>query len=266
MLRYKEKEDLEARLSALDEVIHTWRRQVKDVTPSLRQKFREHLLISLIYHDAALEGEVLTYNEIKAALAPALDEDSSPIPQVAGQAPIRHYYDACMRMESLRGMDRRGIDFDTLREIYAILAPEEKERGFPYRQENPLHRLYYHDITQPEHIEAQSNAFAEWLDNARSWQQHPIEYVAEFHFRLMAIFPWTKQTGRCARIASNLLLRQAAFPLSVLHSIDRQAYYEALRTSPSSLALLYIEANETAALSELRVYEEAGELSTLRAS
>jgi len=82
----------------------------------------------------------------------------------------------------------------------------------------------------------------------------------------MAIFPWVKQSGRCARLVSNMLLMQNDYPMSVLHSIDRQAYYEALREGPGELIPLYVEAIETTAVSEMRVYDQAQQVPRRQAS
>ena len=77
------------------------------------------------------------------------------------------------------------------------------------------------------------------------------------HARFMAVFPWAKESGRTARVASNLLLIEAGYPTAVIHSIDRQRYYESLRGEASGLLSLYLEAVQTSAETELRLYEEA---------
>jgi hypothetical protein len=72
----------------------------------------------------------------------------------------------------------------------------------------------------------------------------------------MAIFPWTNATGRAARIAANLVLELAEYPLAVIHSIDRQRYYESLKAADHrQLLLIYLEAIETTAKAAIRVYE-----------
>lgn len=225
------------------------------VAPALRKEFHERLLISLIYHDAALEGEVLTYSEIKAAIDPTIISDSSLIPSYEH---VKRYHEACLFIRDTVASGKTAFTLDTLREIYAILAPEEQEEGYPYRKENPLHRLYYHDIVPPEQIEDEIETLSAMLREPSLRHAHLIERVARIHCRIMSIFPWAKQSGRCARLASNMLLAQGEYPMAVLHSIDRQAYYEALREGPRALVHLYIEAIETTALSEVRVYDQAG--------
>jgi Fic family protein len=253
VLRYKEKEDVESRFSEVDWAVEQWRERSKSVAQALRDEFLARLKISLIYHDAALEGEVLSYSEIKAAIDPTIISDTSLIPSYED---IKRFNDAFVFAVELAA-GRKPFKIETLKRLYEILSAEDC-KGNSYRKENPLHRLYYHDISPPEKIGYQMRKFGQWLnDQAKDTSVHPVERAARTHHTLMAIFPWTKQTGRLARIISNLLLMQAEYPLAVIHSIDRQRYYEALRTGPKDLISVYLEAVETTALSELRVYDEA---------
>ena len=254
MLRYKEKENFELRFAQTEAAVERWREAVSSANRALRDEFVKRLQISLIYHDAALEGDVLTYSEIKAAVDPSIISDTSLIPSYEK---IKRYHDACQISYQFASNKKRLFKLDTLSDIYAILAPEEKEKGLPYRKENPLHRLYYHEILPPEKISAAMKKLSKWLEEPATRHLHPVERVAQTHFKIMAIFPWAKQSGRCARIVSNLLLRQAGFPIAVIHSIDRQAYYGALRSDYKGLLSVYLEAVETAAMSEVHLYEEA---------
>jgi Fic family protein len=254
VLRYKETEDIDARFSEVERIVTAWRARVATANPVARTEFNNRLRISLIHHDAALEGEVLSYSEIKAAVDPSIISDPSLIPSYEE---IRRFDDACNFAAEQAANKKKPFKLDTIRDIYAILTPDEKAKGLPFRKENPLHRLYYHDIAPPEKIQLQMRKLAEWVDEPTTRQLHVIEKIATLHFRLMAIFPWAKETGRAARIACNLLLEEANYPVAVIHSIDRQRYYEALRGDHVGLLSLYLEAIQTSAESEVRVYEEA---------
>lgn len=254
MLRYREKEDFEARYRDVEAACENWRAAERKAWPELREEFREKLLISLIYHDAALEGEVLTHSEIKAAIDSNIISDTSLIPSYEE---ISNFYKACMHADQLAKQRRKPVKVDTVREVYALLAPEAVAGGLAYRKENPLHRLYYHDICAPEKINYKMRKLGEWMEAASTRELHPIERAAKTHWRLMAIFPWAMHTGRTARIIANLLLEQAGYPIAVIHSIDRQRYYESLRGDHMGLLSLYLEAVQTTAESEIRVYDEA---------
>jgi Fic family protein len=255
VLRYKEKEDIEARYTEVDRTVEEWRKRLTSVPEALTREFRSRLRISLIYHDAALEGDVLSYSEIKAAIDPTIISDTSLIPSYED---IKRYNDALESGFELVSGRNKVVKLDTIKDVYGRLAdPTDGKGTSAYRKENPLHRLYYHDIAPPEKINYRMRKFSQFLGEAQTRQMHPVERVARTHHTLMAIFPWAKETGRCARIISNVLLRQADYPLAVIHSIDRQRYYEALRTGPRDLMSVYLEAVETTAVSEMRVYDEA---------
>lgn len=254
MLRYKETEDIDARYGEVERAVQQWRVRHNGISASLRKEFVQRLRISLIHHDAALEGEVLSYSEIKAAIDPSIISDPSLIPSYEE---IKRFNEACDYASEHASNKKKPFKLDTVRDIYGILSPDEKAKGLPFRKENPLHRLYYHDIAPPEKIQLQMRKLAEWIEEPTTRQLHVIEKIATLHFKLMAIFPWAKETGRAARIACNLLLEEANYPVAVIHSIDRQRYYEALRGDHVGLLSLYLEAIQTSAESEVRVYEEA---------
>ncbi len=254
MLRYKETEDIDARFTEVDRVSQAWRARIASINPVMRKEFLQRLRISLIHHDAALEGDVLSYSEIKAAIDPTIISDPSLIP---AYDEIKRFNEACDIAQDLATNKKKPFKFETIRDIYGVLTPDEKPKGLPYRKENPLHRLYYHDIASPEKIAPALKKLAEWIDDATTKQVHPIERVAVLHTRFMAIFPWAKESGRTIRICTNLLLQEGGYPVAVIHSIDRQRYYESLRGEPSGLLSLYLEAVQTTAETELRLYEEA---------
>ena len=261
MLRYKETEDIDARFSEVERTVTAWRARVSTANPVARTEFNNRLRISLIHHDAALEGEVLSYSEIKAAVDPSIISDPSLIPSYEE---IRRFDDACNLAAEQAANKKKPFKLDTIRDLYAILSPDEKPKGLPFRKENPLHRLYYHDIQPPEKILPAMRKLGEWIDEPATKHLHVIERVATLHFKFMGIFPWAKESGRTIRIASNLLLQEGGFPIAIVHSIDRQRYYEALRGDHLGLTSLYLEAVETTARTEIQVYDEAGKAPTKR--
>ena len=256
MLKFKEKEDFEVRFREVDSAIERWRECEGEVTDELRKELESRLMISMIYHDSALEGEVLSHSEIKAAIDTNIISDSSLI---RSYEEITCFHAAWRHANEVASAKRKQpIRLDTLRDLCGYLNPEAKATGMPYRKENPLHRLYYHEISPPEKISYRMRKLGEWMESAEFKNLHPIRKATESHYRLMGIFPWAKETGRLARILSNLILQQENHPLAVIHSIDRQRYYESLRAEDSlSLLSVYLEAVETTANSSVRVYEEA---------
>ena len=86
---------------------------------------------------------------------------------------------------------------------------------------------------------------------------HPVERAARAHFRLMSIYPWTKNSGRVARLLSNLMLERDNYAPAIVHSIDRQRYYEVLRSETAGIVPLYVETVATSIETAVKFYEEA---------
>ena len=142
------------------------------------------------------------------------------------------------------GKVKNQITLDTLKLLHSALTPEEKAKGNPYRKDNPLHRLYFHEIAQPDKIAMKMKKLIEWLDEEETQHIHPVERAARAHYRLMAIFPWPKNSGKVARLLMNLMLLRDGFPPVVIHSIERQRYYDVLRAEAAGLVPLVFESLE----------------------
>ncbi|MCP4447494.1 MAG: Fic family protein [Myxococcales bacterium] len=256
MLRITEKDSFASRKREVEAVLVAWKESVTKVPTVVEREFRSKLMISIIYHDSALEGEVLSHSEIQAATDTSIISDSSLIPAYES---ITNFHGALTVALQLAAEEKKvPIRLELIRQLYGILNPAAKETKFAYRSDNPLHRLYYHSISAPDDVPAKMKVLDTWLKSDEFGRLEPIVKASHVHWRLMRVFPWLVQSGRLSRILSLLILEQEGCPLAVVHSVDRQAYYEALKDdSPKALTEIYMEAVETTASSSLRVYEEA---------
>ena len=220
---------------------------------SLVEEFARRLEISCIYHDSALEGVVLSYSEIKAAIDKKIISDVSLIPSYEE---IKNYQAASEWCREHAANKKKPINLETIRKLYSIVTPEEVAKGIPFRKDNPLHRLYYHEISPPDKIVARMKKLGEWFEEEPTKRMHPVERAARAHFRLMSIYPWTKNSGRVARLLSNLMLVRDGYPCAIVHSIDRQRYYEVLRAESAGLVPLYLESVATSIDTAMKFYDE----------
>jgi Fic family protein len=222
--------------------------------------FDDKLDVSWIYHDHALEGVVLSYHELKAAIDKRIISDVTLIPMYEE---IKNYKSAIEWVRELAKQPlkkRKGsITVDTLKAIHTILTPEERQKGDPYRKDNPLHRLYFHEIAAPDKINARMKKLVEWLDDEETQHLHPIERAAKAHYHLMAIYPWPKNSGKVARLFMNLLLLRDGYPPAVIHSIERQRYYDVLRNENAGLVPLVFESLDNAVETAIRFFDELKE-------
>jgi Fic family protein len=188
--------------------------------------FQEMLTISWIYHENGLEGVVLTFPEIKSAVSNKVISDVSLMPIYNEIKNQRECIDT-MREKALS--KRFVVTVPFLKELHAKLV-RQKSLVDHYRKDIPIHRTYFHEIAQPANIEAELIEVLEYLKTKPEKDLHPIEFAANFHHRFMRVFPFTSTSGIIGRLLLNfVLLRQGYMPI-IIHSSDRQLYYEALRS------------------------------------
>ncbi len=231
--------------------------------------FDEKFDLSWIYHDNALEGVVLSYHELKAAIDKKIISDVSLIPMYeeiknhkSAIELVRHTAREWAKERATdaaagkRARRKNQVTLETLRQIHAVLTPEEKGKSDGFRKDNPLHRLYFHEISAPDKIQARLKKLIEWLDEEETALMHPVDRAARAHWKLMSIYPFSKNSGKVARLLQNLLLLRDGFPPVVIHSIERQRYYDVLRTETAGLVPLVLESLENGVETSTRFFAE----------
>src|SRR6266567_1055995 len=242
---------MDGRFFDMDSQLTAMRERQARVSSALVEEFERRLEISWIYHDSALEGVVLSYSEIKAAIDKKIISDVSLIPSYEEIKAFK----AAIEWSKEHGTNKKkAINLETVRKLYSVLTPDEVAKGIPYRKDNPLHRLYYHEIAPPDKINQRMRKLGEWLEDDATRRMHPVERAARAHFKLMSIYPWTHNSGRVARVLSNAMLAREGYPPAIVHSIDRQRYYEALRSEHAGIVPIYVEAVATSMETAIKFY------------
>ena len=265
---------METKFFTLDNKVELLREQRMRANPAIVTEFDDKLDQSWIYHDNALEGVVLSYHELKAAIDKKIISDVSLIPMYEEIKNHKAAIEMVRQMARTWAVERHHnkkkrkneITIDTLKLLHSALTPEEKAKGNPYRKDNPLHRLYFHEIAQPDKISMRMKKLVEWLDEEETQHLHPVERAARAHYRLMAIFPWPKNSGKVARLLMNLMLLRDGFPPIVIHSIERQRYYDVLRSESAGLVPLVLESLENGVETSTRFFQELEEAKQKRSA
>ncbi len=255
---------MEPKLFTLDSKVEALREQRARASAKVVAEFDEKLDQSWIYHDNALEGVVLSYHELKAAIDKKIISDVTLIPMYEEIKYHKAAIELVRQMGRAWAVERHDkkvkrknqVTLETLKQFHSVLTPEEKIKGNPFRKDNPLHRLYFHEIAQPDKIAAKLKKLLEWLDEDETAHMHPVERAARAHFRLMAVFPWPKNSGKVARLLMNLLLLRDGYPPVIIHSIERQRYYDVLRSEGAGLIPLVLESLENGVETATRFFAE----------
>jgi Fic family protein len=213
--------------------------------PDFQKQYRDGLDMSWIYHDSALEGSVYTGQELRAAIDPeaALTADSS-IQPIAEE--IKRHREALDFIRDYATKKKLPINVDIVKKIYLILHPEEGDiKTVKYRKDIPQHRLYFHEYAPPDKIAHKVRQILEWtVDPETKRTRSAVRIAARAHYDLLRIFPFATDSGKVARLLMNLILLRHGYPPAIVHSTERQRYYEALKGSSAAMTQIVQEAIE----------------------
>ena len=255
---------MDAKFFELDAKMETLRGKQSSFPPNILKTYQDRLDVSWIFHDNALEGVVLSYSELKAAIDSRIISDVTLIPMY--EEVRNHKLAVDFVRDANTAKKPTPIDIELVRKLYALLTPEAAAKAYPYRRENPLHRLYYHEIAAPEKISYKMRKLGEWLESDEFLDLHPITRATKAHLRVLTTYPWTKNSGKVARLLMNFMLIRQGYLPAVIHSIERQRYYEALRYENEGLLNLVVESLENSIETTNKFLEELNGLRMRRAS
>lgn len=207
--------------------------------------YRDNLDMSWIYHDSAIEGVVYTPQELRTAIDPASAVVSDASMQPVCEE-IRRHREALDFIRDQALKRRQPITIDTVKKIYTILHPEEGDvKTVRYRKDIPQHRLYFHEYAAPDKITYKVRQIVDWINDPETKRtRSTVRLAARAHYDLLRVFPFTHDSGKVARLLMNLLLLRGGFPPAIVHSTERQRYYEALKGSSATMVTIVQEAIE----------------------
>jgi Fic family protein len=201
--------------------------------------------LSGIFHDCALEGQVVSAEELTGAFDDTAIMDATTLPLYATLRSHKKAYDL---IRELAGRRRLEFTLDLFKQFHALFAssPEEAKTG-RYRRDIPLHRSYFHEISEPQKIGPNMRRLIAWLNSPEaSTSLHPMSWASRFHFRFMRIFPFTETSGKVGRAVMNLILVRHGYLPAIIHATERQRYYEVLRQQQQGLTELVIDSEMAA--------------------
>jgi Fic family protein len=220
--------------------------RLKAAAPEVQAIYRDDLDMGWIAHDSALEGVVYTVSELRAAIGgPGVGAtaDSSMQPVVEE---IRRHREALNFVRDLATKRRMPVTIDTIKKIYCVLHPEEGDtKTVKYRRDIPQHRLYFHEYAPPDKIAYKLRQLIDWMNDPELRRARtPVRLAARAHYDLVRVFPFPTDSGKVARLVMNLLLLRSGYPPAIIHSTERQRYYEALKGSTATMYTIVQDAME----------------------
>jgi Fic family protein len=196
--------------------------------PRETEEFLQKYELSWVYHECALEGMVLTHSELRQAL--------DPNPGMVDSSVVHAFTEVRNQRNAIEFIKHEGkarqvkYNLTLVKKLYEILYSNLPNRTpVTFRRDMPLHRTYFHDIVQPVQIQPALEQLFDFMQGDEFSRMHPFKQATHSHHRFMEIFPFSDLSGKVGRMMMNLILVRAGYMPMVIHSMDRQTYYDALR-------------------------------------
>jgi len=208
--------------------------------PEIAKDFLRRYEISWLHHENALEGVIYSLQELVAALEPLPVEDANV---VQAFREVRNHKAAVEIIRTEAKAKRPKVNLTLVKRLQETLnAGLPGKSGAEFRKDIPIHRTYYHEIAPPQRIQAMLQKVLDATDTADFRQSHPVQRAARLQHAFMQVFPFTEGSGKVARLLSNLILVHEGYLPCIVHSVDRQRYFDAFRTPEAALRDLMLEA------------------------
>jgi Fic family protein len=171
---------------------------------------------------------------------------------------IRRHREALNFIRDYAVKKRQPVNLDTVKKIYLLLHPEEGDlKSVRYRKDIPQHRLYFHEYAPPDKITYKMRQIIDWMNDPETRRtRNAIRIAARAHYDLLRVFPFTQDSGKVGRLLMNLLLLRSGYPPAIVHSTERQRYYDALKGSSATMTLIVQESIENNLASVEKLLQE----------
>jgi Fic family protein len=183
----------------------------------------------------------------------ALDSSMQPVVEE-----IRRHREALNFIREHAMKRRQPLTIDMVKRIYCVLHPEEGDiKTVKYRKDIPQHRLYFHEYAPPDKITYKLRQVIDWVNDPETRRTRtPVRLASRAHYDLLRIFPFAADSGKVARLVMNLLLLRSGYPPAIIHSTERQRYYEALKGSSATMHTIVQDAMENSLASIEKLLEQ----------
>ena len=226
--------DVRERFYSIEEKAEQLRMEVDTLAPEQQHTFNEICAQAYIFHDSALEGLVVSGDEISSVFSS--DTDAQYIRSRVLQE-IRNHRKKLQEVVNHAAKVRHNSTIYRSAEVTIenILATHEA-----------LHVAYFHELCDPLVIKERLLKLCEKTRDPEFRAQHPINQAVLFHFHFMQIFPFMDGCGKVGRLFMNSFLLQGGYEMAIIHGSERQQYYETLKEGPDALRLLLLDSIDSA--------------------
>ena len=226
------------KITRLKEELDALRPLQQDVLAQVEQKLR----LEANYNSNAIEGNTLTYGEIRSLILHGLTAQGKPLRDhldIEGHdTAVKAIEDAISDDRELNEVFIRNLHRILLKEPYEKEAetPEGKRvrrtiligdyKTAPNNVTTSTGETYY--FTPPDQVKSAMGDLIDWYRTRECEGEHPIIIAATFHYRFVRIHPFDDGNGRMARLLMNMILIKHGYTVSLIRQENRDEYLNQL--------------------------------------
>jgi Fic family protein len=211
-------------LRQFDQVGERFRKRQASLPPSVVEKERKDFIVEFTFDTNRIEGSTLSFEDTRRLLERGITPASKPL----GDILETQKHAALLRrlIEMPEPVDLSHI-LNWHRELFIETKPDiaGRLRDFEVRISGSRHVPPSALEVRPMMVE-----LLRWTNRAKK-PSHPVQRSGEFHFKFEHIHPFGDGNGRIGRLAMNMLLAQAGFPMLNIPYSRRRGYYRALESA-----------------------------------
>lgn len=197
----------------------------RPLPPALVNNLDGWFRVELTYTSNAIEGNTLTRSETALVVEKGLTVEGKRLDELLEATNHAHALDYIRGLATGKPQDFTKLDLLNIHRL--ILESIDDENAGRYRRVGV--RITGSLTTPPEPVIVPElmERYIEQVRDPRAYE-HPAQFVAAMHHRLVVIHPFIDGNGRTARLLMNLLLMQAGYPPAIIRPEDRRAYIDAI--------------------------------------
>lgn len=201
-------------------------KSLRPLPVSAVQKLREQFEIEMTYNSNAIEGNSLTLKETYLVINEGLTIKGKPLKD---HLEAKNHQEALEYLYDLVESDKKNTFSENLIKSLNQIVQQNLDKEWAGRYRNSAVIISGAEHRPPKALEVPKmmRGLIDWVGNNKK-KMHPVELASILHHKLVYIHPFFDGNGRTSRLAMNIILMQAGFPLVIVMKNDRKRYYQSL--------------------------------------
>jgi len=190
------------------------------------KKLKEQFEIEMTYNSNAIEGNSLTLKETYLVINEGLTIKGKPLKD---HLEAKNHQEALEYLYDIIDSNKKNTFSENLIRSLNQIVQQNIDKEWAGRYRNSAVIIGGADHRPPEALEVPKmmSNLIDWVGDNKK-KMHPVELASILHHKLVYIHPFFDGNGRTSRLAMNIILMQAGFPLVIVMKNDRKRYYKTL--------------------------------------